>query len=128
MESALQNASVSAIPFVWFWPDGHKACAIVTHDIETAVGRDFCVEMMDIEASFGIKSSFQFVPEKRYQTPSSLLGEVRARGCEVNIHDLNHDGHLYSDRHEFLRRVKRINAYSKEYNADGFRSAILYRR
>src|SRR5207249_5174835 len=43
------------------------------------------------------------------------------------VHDLNHDGQLFRDRDEFLRRAERINRYRKDFRADGFRSAVLYR-
>ena len=115
------------IPFIWFWPDGCSACSIVTHDIETEAGRDFSMRLADLDASFGVKSSFQIVPEERYAVPTSFLESLRARGCEVNLHGLNHDGHLFRDRKEFLRQVKLINRYAREYGARGFRSPVMYR-
>jgi hypothetical protein len=45
----------------------------------------------------------------------------------VNLHDLNHDGRLFADRREFLRRAERINRYAREFGCDGFRSAVMYR-
>ena len=83
--------------------------------------------MMDIEDSHDVKSSFQIIPEGRYQAPESLLDQIRARGGEANVHDLNHDGRLFRDRSEFVRRVKRINDYRRKIGALGFRSAVLYR-
>jgi hypothetical protein len=82
---------------------------------------------MDLNDSFGIKSSFQVVPEDRYPVPRSFLENIRARGFEVNVQDLNHDGLLFSDREEFLRRAARINAYGREFRAQGFRAGVLYR-
>jgi hypothetical protein len=125
---SLQAHNVAEIPFVWFWPRGVGSCAIVTHDVETAAGRDFCSELMDINDAAAIKSSFQIVPEKRYPVPESFLDDIRRRGFEINIHDLNHDGKLFSGREEFLRRAQRINRYAKEYGARGFRSGVLYRK
>jgi len=115
------------IPFIWFWPDGALSCAMITHDVETQSGRDFCSHLMDIDDSFQIKASFQIVPEKRYKVPQSLLESIRNRGFELGIQDLNHDGRLFTDREEFLRRAERINLYAKEYGASGFRAAVLYR-
>ena len=104
------------------------SCATITHDVETATGRDFCNQLMDINDSFGIKSSFQVVPEERYEVPSAFLDLIRNRGFEVNVHDLNHDGHLFDTREQFLERAGRINRYGKQFGARGFRSAVLYRR
>jgi len=99
----------------------------MTHDVETETGRDFCSQLMDIDESFGMRASFQIVPEKRYRVSEGLLAEIRRRGFEVNIHGLNHDGNLFSDRTEFLKRAGRINRYAKELGAMGFRSPVLYR-
>ena len=119
---------VSQIPFIWFWPEGASGCFVMTHDVETAEGRDFSETVMDINDSFGIKSSFQVVPERRYAVPESYLESIRSRGHELNVHDLNHDGHLFSERKQFLARAAKINEYGRKYGAEGFRSAVLYRR
>jgi hypothetical protein len=95
--------------------------------VETEAGRDFCGELLDINDSFGVKASFQIVPEERYAVPPSFLDTIRKRGCEITIQDLNHDGRLFDDKREFLRRVALIHTYAKEYGANGFRAAVLYR-
>jgi hypothetical protein len=118
---------VHRVPFVWFWPDGATACAIMTHDIETLVGRNFSSRLMDLDDAAGIKSSFQIVPEGRYQIPEELVEEIRTRGFEINIHDLNHDGFLFASHERFKRRAEQINAYGVRYHALGFRSGGLYR-
>ena len=127
MVLSLRSHKVGKIPFVWFWPEGYTGCAMMTHDIETEAGRDFCKELVEIDASFGIKSSYQIVPEERYEVPETFLDFLRSSGCEVNLHGDNHDGTLFSNREDFLRRIKRINQYAKEYGAVGFRSPVLYR-
>jgi hypothetical protein len=115
------------IPFIWFWPQGAPACAIMTHDVETQLGVEFCSRLMDLNEEFKVPSSFQVVPEERYSVPKSYLEEIRRRGFEVNVHDLNHDGRLYWDFEEFKRRAEKINRYGKEFGAAGFRAAVLYR-
>jgi hypothetical protein len=125
---ALKAQNRTEIPFIWFWPDGLSSCAIMTHDVETAAGRDFCSALMDINDNYGVKASFQVVPERRYEVPARYLDEIRSRGFEINVQDLNHDGHLFRDREEFLVRAKKINEYGRQYGAVGFRSAVLYRR
>jgi hypothetical protein len=116
-----------SVPFIWFWPAGFSSCAIVTHDVETTVGRDFCDFLMDLDDSFSIKSSFQLVPEVRYEIPDDFLDTLRKRGFEINVHDYNHDGELFRDREQFLQRVARINACGKKFQASGYRSGVLYR-
>jgi hypothetical protein len=124
---ALKAREGTPIPFIWFWPNAAPSCAVVTHDVETESGLSLCSRLMDLNDSFGVKASFQIVPEERYRVRESLLAEIRGRGFEVNVHDLNHDGHLFRDRTEFLRRAKLINRYIGAFGAQGFRSAVLYR-
>lgn len=119
---------VERIPFVWFWPDGARGCLTMTHDVETEAGRDFCGQLMDLDDAAGIKASFQIVPEERYAVSPAFLESIRERGFEIGVQDLNHDGRLFDDRGEFLRRAKIINRYGHEYGARGFRAGVLYRK
>jgi len=125
---AMEAEGTTEVPFVWFWPEGYSSCAGITHDVESSAGRDFCAQLMDLNDSYGIKASFQVIPEKRYEVTRAFLDSIRKRGFEVNIHDLDHDGDLFSTREQFLERVSKINRYGKEFEARGFRSAVLYRR
>ena len=124
---SMKAHNIRSVPFIWFWPDGAPSCAVMTHDVETAAGRDFCTQLMDINDSFGIKSAFQVIPEKRYAVPQTLLNAIRGRGFELNVHDLNHDGHLMKNRKEFMRRAAHINQHGRSFQASGFRSAMLHR-
>jgi len=124
---SLQANSVDRVPFIWFWPDGARGCISMTHDVETITGRNFCARLLDIDDSFGIKASYQIVPEGRYPVTQEFLTQLRHRGNEVCLQDLNHDGRLFDERKEFQRRVALINRYGREHGAKGFRSAVLYR-
>ena len=124
---SMKTRGVTSLPFIWFWPEGHSSCCMITHDVETEKGRQFTSALMDIDAAFGFKTSFQVVPEERYQVTEEYLESIRKRGCEVNVQDLNHDGHLYSDRAKFLQRADQINRYVKHYREQGFRAGALYR-
>ena len=125
---SLRAQGVDRIPFIWFWPDGAPGCAIITHDVETTQGRDFCGTVMDIDDAYDIKASFQVVPERRYEVTPGYLDSITRRGFEVAVQDLNHDGHLYRDRKQFRERVAKINEYGGLWGAKGFRAAVLYRR
>jgi hypothetical protein len=127
MALTLKHSSQKRIPFIWFWPDGAPSCAMMTHDVEATPGRDFCSSLMDMDDSSGIKSSFQIVPEARYEVSGSFLEGIRKRGFEINVHDLNHDGLLYSNREEFERRASKINQYAHRFGTRGFRSGAMYR-
>jgi hypothetical protein len=127
LRMAMQAADLHRVPFIWFWPYGVSNALILTHDVEAVSGRDFCSRLMDIDLSHGFKASFQVIPEHRYQVPDSYVNEIHERGFEFNIHDLNHDGHLFEKRSEFLRRAQKINEYGRKYGARGFRSGAMYR-
>ena len=123
----LKAQGLDAVPFIWFWPDGAAGAALMTHDVETASGQNYCPRLMDLDESFDIRSAFQIVPEERYRVTPSFLDELRSRGHEINIQDLNHDGRLFHSLESFESRVERINQYGRAYGARGFRSAVLYR-
>lgn len=118
---------IKRVPFIWFWPEGAANCLIMTHDVETVSGRDFTGSLMDLDDAYGIKAAFQVVPEERYEVPDRLVAEIRARGFEFNVHDLNHDGTLFRDHGEFLLRAAKINEYVRKYQSLGFRSGSMYR-
>jgi len=82
---------------------------------------------MDVDDEFGIKTSFQLVPEKRYTVSRTLREVIRGRHCEVNVHGLNHDGNLFRDRETFLKQARWINQYVREFGSEGFRAACMYR-
>ncbi len=127
MVSLLKSLDTESIPFIWFWPEGAAGCLTITHDVETQRGVEFCPALMDIDDAWGIKASYQIVPEKRYRVTEPFLESIRRRGFEVNVQDLNHDGHLFRDRKTFERRVEAINRYAVAYGARGFRAGAMYR-
>jgi hypothetical protein len=124
---SMEAAGLQKMPFIWFWPEGAPNCLIMTHDVETSEGRDFTSDLMNLDESYGIKASYQVIPEKRYDVPDEYVLEIKKRGFEFNIHDLNHDGHLYRERAEFLKRAAKINEYICRYQARGFRAGAMYR-
>lgn len=128
MALLLTRSGAQRIPFIWFWPDGARSCAVMTHDVEGETGRRFCGELMDLDDSFGIKSAFQLIPQGQEAEWRQLSSRMRARGFEVNLHDLNHDGYLFHNRKLFLERAKEINRYAAQFESRGFRSGAMYRQ
>jgi hypothetical protein len=124
---AMNVGGLETVPFVWFWPDGAPSAAIMTHDVEASAGLALVPTLMDLDDEFGIKASFQLVPERRYTVSNDLREIIRKRQCEVNVHGLDHDGNLFRDRRTFLKQCNRINHYIEEFGAEGFRSACMYR-
>jgi len=126
-QSLLRSQRQTELPFIWFWPDGRSSACIMTHDVETNIGRDYSLTMMKIEKRHGITSAFEVVPEQRYVVSDDFLQQIRDNGCELCIHGLNHDGHLFTSKAIFLERLAKINAYARDWGAIGFRSPVMYR-
>jgi hypothetical protein len=123
----LRSQDLKELPFIWFWPEGQSSCCIMTHDVDTEAGREFCKTIIEIEKRYGITSAFGIVPEHRYTVPDEFLQQIRSNGCEICLHGLNHDGHLFSSQAAFLESAEKIRAYAKKWGAVGFRSPIMYR-
>ena len=109
------------------WPDGKKFAFVLTHDVESQQGLDRVKQLAELEMELGFRSSFNFTPEGSYSVPDELRSWLTDRGFEVGVHDLHHDGHLFSSREGFRRKAERINAYLQEWNAVGFRSGYMLR-
>lgn len=121
-----RRRGATALPYVNFWPQRHPYAFVLTHDVETAAGRNRVLWLAELDAKYGFRSSFNFVPE-RYEVDPGLLDELRARGFEIGVHGLKHDGKLFSSFAEFMRRAQRINRYLEQFGAIGFRSPLTHR-
>ena len=127
----LERGGVRELPFIWFWPDGAPGCVMMTHDVEGAGGAAFAARLMDLDERFGVRSSFQVVPDAPRVPRGAtreLVEQLKRRHFEVNVHDLSHDGRLFRDRERFLRHASTINARGREFGSRGFRSGAMYRR
>ena len=110
------------------WPGGKQFAFVLSHDVESPVGLSQCRHLMELEKKHGHRSSFNFIPEGEYRVSPELIRELQQEGFEVGVHDLHHDGKLYSDRREFADKAVQINQYLKQWGAVGFRSGFMLRR
>jgi peptidoglycan/xylan/chitin deacetylase (PgdA/CDA1 family) len=109
----------------WGWPDQKEFALVLTHDVEHYEGQRKCIPLARIERDLGFRSSFYFVPE-RYDVSRAVREELVAMGCEVGVHDYNHDGRLFSSEQVFSKRAASINRYIREWNACGFRAGAMF--
>jgi peptidoglycan/xylan/chitin deacetylase (PgdA/CDA1 family) len=107
------------------WPEKKKFALILTHDVEKLGGQNKVNSLVKIEENYGMKSCFNFVPE-RYKVSESLRESLVERGFEVGVHGLKHDGKLFNSREIFMQRAAKINKYLKEWNAVGFRAPAMH--
>jgi hypothetical protein len=108
------------------WPGGKKFAFVLTHDVEGKKGMERCRPLAELEINLGFRSSFNFVPEGQYDTPSSLRSFLGEHGFEVGVHDLHHDGSLYRSKAAFRLGARRINEHLERWKAVGFRSAFMF--
>lgn len=109
------------------WPDGKRFALVLTHDVDTLRGHDRCKDLAAVEMERGVRSSFNFVPE-RYPVSRELRNLLTSSGFEVGVHGLNHDGKYFQSRELFRARAERINRFLKEWQAVGYRSPSMLRR
>lgn len=107
------------------WPDGKQFAFVLTHDVEGPDGLAKVRPLAELEMKLGFRSCFNFIPEGSYTVPLALRAWLTDNGFEVGVHDLHHDGLLFSSRASFLKRAERINRYLKEWGAVGFRSGFM---
>lgn len=107
------------------WPEGKRFAFVLTHDVETSKGHDRVRKLAELDEEFGVRSSFNFVPE-RYSVSKELREYLQAKGFEVGVHGLKHDGRLYATKSIFMGRAGRINEYLKKWESCGFRSPSMH--
>ncbi len=106
------------------WPEKKKFALILTHDVESAKGRDRCEQVMDIEERLGFRSAFYFVP-RGYEASQELRNHIISRGFEMGVHGLEHDGKLYNSKKVFQKKSIAINKYLTEWDSQGFSSPCM---
>ncbi len=126
LRQALLLSGNQAVTYRSFWPQGRQFGLALTHDVESGGGQSYVSTVADLEEGMGFRSSFNFVPE-RYRIDHGLMRDLQARGFEVGVHGLKHDGKLYASRRVFQARAQRINRHLQEFGAVGFRSPLMHR-
>jgi hypothetical protein len=120
------SESACGLPAGWKgWPYGKKFALVLTHDVESVEGLKKVKDLAMLEKSYGLCSSFNFIPQGPYKDTSEIRQWLVRNGFEIGVHDLNHDGQLYESRETFGEKAKQINGYLKDWGAVGFRSGFM---
>ncbi len=114
------------VPYLSPWPAGKDSALLLTHDVETEVGRDNIEHLRAPERELGFRSSWNFVP-LRYDVPDALVGRLKQDGCEVGVHGLRHDGQDMASARKLRKRLPLIREYAERWGAVGFRSPATQR-
>ncbi len=112
---------------IQIWPKNYRFAFCITHDVETQIGFDRIYRFIELEKKYGFRSSWNLVPEKRYQIDFAYVKEIKKDGFEIGVHGLNHDGKLFQSYEIFMSRVPKINEYIQNWGAKGFRSPATHR-
>src|SRR5216684_7624082 len=64
---------------------------------------------------------------ERYRVDRGLMEDLRARGFEIGVHGLKHDGRDFESLDQFMRRATRMNEFIDDFAAAGFRSPLTHR-
>ena len=111
--------------FRWFWPDGHRAALILTHDVEEEEGFRLALEVADLEEELGFRSSFNV--GGWYPIDWGVVHELSTRGFEIGSHGLSHDRSLFGSRKAFETQLPALRDVIDRLGASGFRSPSTYR-
>ncbi len=122
----LEQVAGEPVPYLHPWPNGHASAFVLTHDVETSAGRDAIETLRGPERAHGLRSVWNFVPE-RYAVADDLLDRLRSEGCEIGVHGLRHDGHDLASRRMLRKRLPAIRAWANRWGAVGFRSPATQR-
>lgn len=125
--ACVADAADEPVPCLGAWPRGHSWALVLTHDVETAVGREAIERVRAVEAALGLRSSWNLVPE-RYEVPDELVRHLGAVGCEVGVHGLRHDGRDLESLRTLKRRLPEMRRWAARWGAVGFRSPATHRR
>jgi hypothetical protein len=120
------DTAAEPVPYLAAWPSGYSWAFVLTHDVETARGRDAIERVRAVEESAGLRSSWNLVPE-RYVVPDELVARLHAAGCEVGVHGLRHDGRDLASFHTLRRRVPEVRRWARRWDAVGFRAPATQR-
>lgn len=122
------NEAAGALPHHWpGWPHGKEFAFVITHDVEGPAGLAKVKALAELEMKLGVRSTFNFIPEGSYVVPAELRAWLLENGFEVGVHDLKHDGLLFTSKEKFERRAQRINQHVHAWGAKGFRAGFMLR-
>jgi hypothetical protein len=122
----LADAAGEPIPYLAPWPRGYDWAFVLTHDVETAAGRDAIERVRAVEEEAGFRSSWNLVPE-RYAVGDELVRHLGRAGCEVGVHGLRHDGRDLESLRTLRRRLPEIRRWAERWGAVGFRAPATHR-
>lgn len=106
------------------WPDGKKFALVLMHDVDTEIGQQNILNLMNLDRELGFKSSFNLVPEG-YKCDPEIREVLKANGFGIGVHGLTHEGRVFQDQKKFEKAVPKINKYLTEWSTSLFSSPSM---
>jgi hypothetical protein len=122
----LQSIAGEPVPTIAAWPKGNTWALVLTHDVETDAGLGAIDSVLDVERSFEVRSSWNFVP-RRYEVSARRVRALISEGFEVGVHGLYHDGRDLESSSVLRERLPGMRHAAAQWNATGFRSPATRR-
>jgi len=109
------------------WPDHKRYALILTHDVDSQDGFRNIPRLQEIEAKFGLRSTWNIVAH-HYRIDFPRLEQLVATGNEIGSHGYNHNNKLaYLTVDKMNRCLAECVKNLKDYHPKGFRSPSLCR-
>lgn len=123
----VQSIAGEPVPTIAPWPNGASWALVLTHDVETQAGLDGLDPVLHLERSLGLRSSWNFVPRRRYHVSLDRVHALVADGFEVGVHGLYHDGRDLESKAVLRDRLSGMREAAELWNAVGFRAPATQR-
>ena len=125
--SLLESIFGNPVPRIAPWPNGAAWALVLTHDVETAAGLEAIDAVIEVERSYGFRSSWNFVPRRDYEVSEERVRGLVSDGFEVGVHGLHHDGRDLESLETLRERLPGMREAAFRWKAIGFRSPATQR-
>jgi hypothetical protein len=126
--SLLESILGHPVPRIAAWPNGAAWALVLTHDVETAAGLSAMDAVIEVERSFGFRSSWNFVPRRDYEVSEERIRGLVSDGFEVGVHGLHHDGRDLESLETLRERLPGMREAAFRWKALGFRAPATQRQ
>jgi hypothetical protein len=127
MFDVLASIAEEPVPSIAPWPRAHTWALVLTHDVERQKGWQAIDRILELERAAGVRSCWNLVPQRDYEVDPKRVNELKAKGLEIGVHGLRHDGRDLASLRSMQARLPGMRAAAASWGAVGFRSPSTHR-